>query len=113
MPTMRFPSHAGSPNHAGAFSDRVLTFELPRRGRRAQRTNRSLASQRPGSMPASPCNAQGRVRTSPLPGFGAGSIAEHLIAQVGIGFFGASASVLFGDTPENWVRRAAGIESGC
>ena len=48
-----------------------------------------------------------------MPGFGAGSIAEHLIAQVGIGFFGASASVLFGDTPENWVRRVAGIESGC
>lgn len=91
------------------FSDRMLPLALPRRTRRARRAGQSLQ--------ALPALQFARVRdgrhdvarnpqTNRLPLRSRGAIDERFIRQVGLDFFSATASSLFGDTPEAWADRA-------
>lgn len=90
------------------FSDRMLPLALPRRTRRARRAGQSLQ--------ALPALQFARVRdgrhdvardskTNRSPLLSRGAIGERLIRQVGLDFFSATASSLFGDSPEAWVRK--------
>lgn len=109
---MRFPNATASTGTPGGFSDRVLSFELPRRGRRLQRAGHSHQMQRSASALRAGRGRSREVAKGQQPMLGAGSIADRFVQHFGPAFFAATASALFGEVPEVWEKRcvAAAIE---
>lgn len=102
---MRFPNATASTGTPGGFSDRVLSFELPRRGRRLQRAGHSHQMQRSASVLRADRGRSHEVAKGQQPMLGAGSIADRFVQRFGLAFFSATASALFGDAPEIWAKR--------
>lgn len=106
---MRLPSTIATIS-TSSISDRLLTFELPRRGRRPQRASGRTRSQHPGAALELRLHSASHARATAMPALAAGSVAEQLIQRVGITFFSATASTLFGDDPAIWQGRAAELD---
>ncbi len=91
------------------FSDRMLPLALPRRNRRGRRADRPVQAL-PALQLARALDGRHDVARDPqtnrLPLRSRGAIDERFIRQVGLDFFSATASSLFGDTPEAWADRA-------
>ncbi len=89
------------------FSDRMLPLALPRRTRRARKSGQPVQAL-PALHLARVRDGRHDVARDPQtnrPPLLTGAIGERLIRQVGLDFFSATASSLFGDTPDAWMRK--------